>query len=251
MKRHYSVVGHRGFPQQYPENSLIGILAAAKLGVDAIELDVQISRDHIPIVIHDENLKRVCNKPGKVWDYSAAELEQISCHEAQRFGDKFSPCPLVRLDTLCRSLSGFKGKLFVEIKQESFKVVSRELFLDKVVEACAAIDSQVQDQIVIISFDLAVLKLAKQRAYTIGWVISAYNERHRREAVQLAPEVMISDLKKLPRNEALWAGDWQWFVYDVVDPLLAQSCFDRGIHYIESWDAEALMGLRPSDCPSD
>ena len=59
-----------------PENSL----AAFKKAVDAgygIELDVQLSKDGIPVVFHDASLKRMCGVNGKVWDYTLVELKKM------------------------------------------------------------------------------------------------------------------------------------------------------------------------------
>ena len=73
---HYA---HRGLfdnDSEAPENSL----PAFKRAVDAgygIELDVQLSKDGIPVVFHDATLKRMCGVNGNVWDYTLEELQQI------------------------------------------------------------------------------------------------------------------------------------------------------------------------------
>lgn len=73
---HYA---HRGLfdnNSQAPENSL----PAFKRAVDAgygIELDVQLSKDGIPVVFHDATLKRMCGVEGNVWEYTLKELQQM------------------------------------------------------------------------------------------------------------------------------------------------------------------------------
>lgn len=73
---HYA---HRGLfnnKGDAPENSL----AAFRLAVEnnyGIELDIQLSKDNVPVVFHDANLKRMCGVDGKVWDYTLAELQQM------------------------------------------------------------------------------------------------------------------------------------------------------------------------------
>lgn len=70
---------HRGLHDnatEAPENSM----AAFKKAVDAgygIELDVQLTKDRIPVVFHDETLKRVCGVDGNVRDYTYEELQQF------------------------------------------------------------------------------------------------------------------------------------------------------------------------------
>lgn len=73
---HYA---HRGLfdnDTEAPENSL----PAFKRAVDAgygIELDVQLSKDGIPVVFHDASLQRMCGIDGNVWEYTLAELQQM------------------------------------------------------------------------------------------------------------------------------------------------------------------------------
>lgn len=73
---HYA---HRGLfdnNSDAPENSLPAFRLAIENGY-GIELDVQLSKDGIPIVFHDATLKRMCGVDGNVWDYTLAELQQM------------------------------------------------------------------------------------------------------------------------------------------------------------------------------
>lgn len=71
---------HRGLHDNFssaPENSM----AAFRKAVDAgfgIELDVQLSKDKVPIIFHDSTLDRICGVEGKVEDYTYEELQQFS-----------------------------------------------------------------------------------------------------------------------------------------------------------------------------
>lgn len=67
---------HRGLHDNSgpaPENSMAAFQKAVEAGY-GIELDVQLTKDRIPVVFHDETLKRVCGAPGKVRDYTFREL---------------------------------------------------------------------------------------------------------------------------------------------------------------------------------
>lgn len=73
---HYA---HRGLfnnDSEAPENSLAAFALAVKKGY-GIELDVQLSKDKVPIVFHDATLKRMCGVDGNVWDYTLEELQQM------------------------------------------------------------------------------------------------------------------------------------------------------------------------------
>lgn len=78
---HYA---HRGLHNKSdaPENSIAAFRKAAEAGY-GIELDVQLSKDNIPVVFHDETLKRVCKTEGKIKDYTYEELQQFHLCESQ------------------------------------------------------------------------------------------------------------------------------------------------------------------------
>ena len=71
---------HRGFfdnENGIPENSLPSFENAIINNV-GIELDIQLSSDGVPMVFHDADLERMCGVKGKVWEYTAAELQTMS-----------------------------------------------------------------------------------------------------------------------------------------------------------------------------
>jgi glycerophosphoryl diester phosphodiesterase len=68
------ILGHRGAPHQAPENTIAGFALALAAGCDGVELDVQRSRDGVPVVIHDDSLDRTGHGRGLVADRSWAEL---------------------------------------------------------------------------------------------------------------------------------------------------------------------------------
>lgn len=73
---HYTHRGYHDGNVNIPENSLSSFAAAIEAGY-GIELDVQLSSDKVPMVIHDADLDRICGVQGKVWDYTCAELQQM------------------------------------------------------------------------------------------------------------------------------------------------------------------------------
>ncbi len=76
LRVHYA---HRGLfdnSSSAPENSLPAFALAVEQGY-GIELDVQLSKDNVPVVFHDAGLKRMCGVDGNVWDFTLAELKQM------------------------------------------------------------------------------------------------------------------------------------------------------------------------------
>ena len=70
-------IGHRGAKGHLAENTLASFQKAIDLGVDMIELDIQLSLDKVPMVIHDTTVDRTTSSTGLVTDFSAKELQQL------------------------------------------------------------------------------------------------------------------------------------------------------------------------------
>ena len=71
------IIGHRGAKGHAAENTLASFQKAIDLGVDMVELDIQLSLDKVPMVIHDKTVDRTTSKVGLVTDFSAKELQQL------------------------------------------------------------------------------------------------------------------------------------------------------------------------------
>lgn len=69
---------HRGDSHACPENTLAAFAAAIAAGADGVEFDVQLSRDGVPVVIHDETLERTTGARGPVRARTAAQLQALS-----------------------------------------------------------------------------------------------------------------------------------------------------------------------------
>lgn len=83
------VEGHRGYCAKYPENTMVSFEAAMELGVDAIEFDVWLTADKVPVLLHDGNCLRTCGEDVHVRDLTLAEVKQLEACYAKKFGDQF------------------------------------------------------------------------------------------------------------------------------------------------------------------
>jgi glycerophosphoryl diester phosphodiesterase len=79
------ILAHRGLAVAAPENTLLAFRAASDLGITMIETDVHASSDGEAIVSHDDVLDRVAGRPGRVSDFTLAELEAIDLGQGQGF----------------------------------------------------------------------------------------------------------------------------------------------------------------------
>ena len=73
-----SIIAHRGFAAQYPENTMLAFQKALACGADGIELDVQMTKDGVPVICHDEDISRTSNGVGYLKDYTYAELCRLN-----------------------------------------------------------------------------------------------------------------------------------------------------------------------------
>ena len=71
------VFAHRGGAALAPENTIPAFENGLALGADGLELDVHLSRDGVPVVIHDPTVDRTTERTGAVAGMSAAELAAL------------------------------------------------------------------------------------------------------------------------------------------------------------------------------
>jgi glycerophosphoryl diester phosphodiesterase len=77
------IIAHRGASAEQPENTLAAFRRALALGVDGIELDVHVSRDGVPVVFHDDKLKRLTGAKGRLTDCTWAELAKLRVRDSE------------------------------------------------------------------------------------------------------------------------------------------------------------------------
>ena len=126
MKKIY-VEGHRGYCSKYPENTLVSYEAAIDLGVDAFEFDVWLSKDKVPVLMHDANAKRTCGVDRKLCDMTLEEIKELEVSYPDKFGDEFKGKGLQvpTLKELCELVSRKRPNmpLGVEIKEYTEETV--------------------------------------------------------------------------------------------------------------------------------
>jgi len=74
------VIAHRGASAEAPENTLAAFRRALALRVDGIELDVQVTRDGVPVVFHDASLRRLTGVPGRLASRTWRSLKKLRVH---------------------------------------------------------------------------------------------------------------------------------------------------------------------------
>jgi glycerophosphoryl diester phosphodiesterase len=233
------LLAHRGWASRYPENSRAGIEAALRAGVPSVEIDVQLSRDGVPMVIHDAGLERTAGVDRRVSDLSAVELTAIGIHEPARFGTRFDGERLPRLADIVELLGNWpEARAFVEIKRESAEAHG----VDETVALVLDVLGPVRERCVVISFvERAVMSARRLGAPATGWVLNYYDDDSRRLAEAMGPDYLICDYRKLPAAPTpLWRGPWQWGSYEITGVGHALELAARGVRVVESMAAGDL-----------
>ncbi|MCY0930567.1 glycerophosphodiester phosphodiesterase [Streptomyces sp. H27-H1] len=76
--RTLTAVGHRGDPYRLRENTLPSIRSAFDHGADAVEIDVRMTRDQVPVLLHDEDLQRLWGHDVRLEDVTAPQLRELT-----------------------------------------------------------------------------------------------------------------------------------------------------------------------------
>ncbi len=71
------ILGHRGIPALIKENTLESLLKAIELGADGIETDVRLTKDGVPVLMHDDNLSNFCDDDIKIKELTISELKEF------------------------------------------------------------------------------------------------------------------------------------------------------------------------------
>ena len=108
------LIGHRGVKDLCPENTLESILKALDLGLSFVEIDVKISKDRVPILLHDDTLDRTTNGSGLAIDY---DYENIKKLDAGKFFYKENTNIFVpKLEDILSLCTNYNGNLNIELK---------------------------------------------------------------------------------------------------------------------------------------
>jgi len=157
------IIGHRGASAVAPENTMAAFREAIAAGADGIEFDVRLTRDHVPVVIHDSTLHRTAGLPQRIADLSWSELKSVDVGSwfarkknlpAGSFANETVPS-LRELFTLFESNN---LTLCLEMKCDSVEEYT------PLAQACSRLIKEYgfKDRVIVECFKLAALALVKQ-----------------------------------------------------------------------------------------
>jgi glycerophosphoryl diester phosphodiesterase len=229
-----TILAHRGGGTLAPENTLAGVRRGMRAGFRAIEYDVMLARDGVPVVMHDPFLGRTVPGSGHVYDYDAAELAAMDAGGWLAAAFEGEPVPLfVEFAQFCKAHGVWMN---IELKpapgyeSETGKVVARiaaAMFADDIAAG------QLARAPLLSSFSQLALEAARdaapqlpraclmselppdweRRARAVGAVAIHVNHRHLTQRLAL-------DVK---------AAGFGLFCYTVNDPARARELLGWGV----------------------
>ena len=242
------VIGHRGAAARLPENTFAAFDYAVGLGVDAIEFDLRITRDGVPVVIHDPTLDRTTSGSGRVAELTAREIGEADA------GARFSPdggdLPFagrgVAVPTLEALLERYPGiPLLIEIKVAEASPEALRLFRR---HGC-------EDRVLVDSMDINALRPFRETGVAIGAARRDVISLTWRSAIGLVPSSLPYAALCIPERygisvpvgrltRAAAERHVPTHVWTVNDPEDARRLWANGVIGIVSDDPETMLALR-------
>ncbi|OZU90037.1 glycerophosphodiester phosphodiesterase [Virgibacillus indicus] len=108
------IIAHRGASRYAPENTMPAFELAYQSKAEGIETDVQLTKDNIPVLIHDEQVKRTTNGTGYIKDLTFEQLRQLDA--GSWFSGEFTGTQIISLDELLQWVKDKPLCLNIELK---------------------------------------------------------------------------------------------------------------------------------------
>jgi glycerophosphoryl diester phosphodiesterase len=102
----FEIVGHRGYGNAAPENTLVALRRSIEEGVKVAEVDVRLTSDGVPVLLHDPSLARTTGDPHPVGQLTLAEVKKLDAGSYKSSEFKGEQIP-----TLAEALALARGKL--------------------------------------------------------------------------------------------------------------------------------------------
>lgn len=163
MKKTVTLAAHRGWRAKYPENTMRGFREALKLDIDAIEMDVHMTKDYHIVVCHDANLDRTTDKNGSICQMTLEEVR--SADAGIKFGEEFKGEKIPTFEEFLELMSTRPDiKLLLELKDYpeeigDFAYASAELTLS----LCKKYGIFGKDRLTVITFSTGICAWLRTR----------------------------------------------------------------------------------------
>jgi glycerophosphoryl diester phosphodiesterase len=158
------IIAHRGYSARAPENTAAAVEAAVAAGADAMEFDLHVTRDGIPVLFHDETLDRTTDGHGPLRACTFAEISGLDA--GSWFDAAFANERVPTLDDALARVCGRIGRIYPEVKG-----YLDDGNLDRMVDL--VLTRGMEDRTVFISMDWDALARMRARSGTlrVGYIV--------------------------------------------------------------------------------
>ncbi|MDH5600308.1 MAG: glycerophosphodiester phosphodiesterase family protein [Gammaproteobacteria bacterium] len=236
-------IAHRGYSAAYPENTLVALDAARKAGAKYLEVDIQLSADHVPVLFHDRDLTRLCQQMGAIHEYTYSQLQAFNVTDSEKFSGKFDGNKITSLQNFIDFLKQYPElHAFIELKRLMIDTFGEELVLRTILPMFEGMNSQVS----FISYNQAILKtIHESTEYKTGIVVDHWNERD--ENLSWEAEWLFCSYEGLPENNDELNIDATIAIFEVGNTGLAKHLLAKGIRYLETFRIKEMLEAFPGE----
>ena len=180
------LIGHRGVKDLCPENTIESITKAFDLGLTYVEIDVKISKDEVPILLHDDTLDRTTNGKGLAVNYVYDDIKKLDA--GKFFYNKNTNIFVPKLEDILNLCIKNRGNLNIELKPNKNY---ENLNVKKIIEITNKIN---EVEVFFSSFDLQSIKeLNKLLPKSIkSFLIDDFNLYNLDDLIDIANKYQIS-----------------------------------------------------------
>ncbi len=168
----FTLIAHRGASGHAPENTLVAVRRAMDMRAEMVEVDILLSKDGIPVLLHDPSLDRTTDGTGVVSNFTLEELKALDA--GTWFGEQFAGEQIPTVDELLAMCKG-KMALNLEIKTQAVSDMQEGGVVEKVVELVRK--HGMERNVIFSSFDPRAIVQLKAIAPDIAGAI-LYDNRH-------------------------------------------------------------------------
>lgn len=149
------IIAHRGASCAAPENTFPAFDLAYQMGAEGIETDVHMTKDGVPILIHDATLDRTTNGKGYIKDYT---WEQLKLFDAgYTYSINFVGTPIMSLEQLLKWISNKNMRLNIELKNNNMEYPNMEKTIYEMIN-----DYKMQERTILSTFNQeSIVRLKK------------------------------------------------------------------------------------------
>lgn len=236
-------IAHRGYASAYPENTLIALDAARKAGASFVEVDIQLSSDHIPVLFHDRDLKRLCQQAGAIHDYTFFELDKFNVSDIEKFSNKYTSNKITTLQVFIDYLKEHPElNAFIELKRSMIEKFGEKCVLEIILPMFTSMEKQIS----FISYNQTILKTIHDNThYATGIVVDDWSGYNKSDSWN--SEWLFCSSDGLPKDNAELKIKPKIAIFEVGNIGLAQHLMAKGIYYLETFRIKEMLQAFPNE----